>query len=68
MDDSITYDHKYYYITEIKNLAFNIPYVRILGTNNCGKLRYGDFNNCWKLNNTKIHQDYTSIIVTKIPN
>ena len=39
METTIYYFHISFYIPAIQNLAFHLPHVRILGTNNCGEMR-----------------------------
>ena len=39
METTISDSHTSFYIPSIQNLAFNIPYVLILGTNNCGEMQ-----------------------------
>ena len=35
-----------FYIPAIQNLAFHLPYVQIIGTNNCGNTRRESFKRC----------------------
>ena len=37
MDTTISNFHTIFHIPEIQKLAFHIPHVQILGTNNCGE-------------------------------
>ena len=36
METSIADFHTSFYIPEIKNIAFHLPHIRIIGTNQCG--------------------------------
>ena len=39
METTIYGFHTSFYIPAIQKLAFNLPHVRILGTNHCGEMR-----------------------------
>ena len=39
METTISDFHTSFYIPAIQNLAFQLPHVRILGTNHCGAMR-----------------------------
>ena len=44
MMETTIYDFRTsFYIPTIHKLAFNLPHVRILGTNHCGSMRHTDF-------------------------
>ena len=43
MYSSIDIFQKEYYILSLEKLAFNLPHVKIMGTNNCGKQQRGAF-------------------------
>ena len=43
METTISDFHISFYIPDIQNLAFHLPHVCILGTNNCGEMRRTSF-------------------------
>ena len=55
--------HTSFYITEIKNLAFHLPHVRILGTNNCGNTRREALKRRRENQDMLCHCDYAEIVV-----
>ena len=57
-----------FYIPAIQKLAFHLPHVRILGTNNCGELHHTSFKRCDLLQNFLCRRDYDERLVAKIPN
>ena len=63
METSIANFHKSFYIPEIKNQAFQLPHVRIIGTNPCGNTCHGSFNNCISYQDVLCCFDYAEIVV-----
>ena len=44
MTETTIYDfHTSFYLLAIQKLAFHLPHVRILGTNNCGEMQHTAF-------------------------
>ena len=43
METTISDFHNSFYIPAIQKLAFHLPHVRILGTNQCGEMRHTAF-------------------------
>ena len=46
METNISGFHTSFYIPAIQNLAFHLPYVRIIGTNHCGEMRRTALKRC----------------------
>ena len=63
MDTTIYYFHTSLYIPYIQRLAFHLPYVRILGTNQCGELRRKSFKRCELFKDVKCCRDYSERLV-----
>ena len=56
--------HTSFYIPAIQNLAFNLPHVRILGTNHCGAIRRTAFKRRELFQEVLCRRDYAEIIVS----
>ena len=54
----ISNSHTCLYITAIKNLAFHIPHVQILGMNHCGDSRQTEFKHCESFQDVLCRRDY----------
>ena len=63
METTISDFHTSLYIPAIQKLAFNLPYVRILGTNNCGEMRRTAFKRHEILKSVLCHRDYAEMSV-----
>ena len=63
METYITYFHKSLFNTEIKKLAFNLPHIRILGTNHCGNTCREAFKRCREKQDLLCHRDYADILL-----
>ena len=55
--------HTILYILEIKNLAFHLLHICILGTNNCGKIHQKVFKYHRENQDVLCHCDYDEIVV-----
>ena len=55
--------HTSYYIPEIQNIAFNIPHVRIIGTNRCGNTCRKSFKCCSEKQDVLCHCDYSERVL-----
>ena len=51
--------HTSFYIPSIQKLAFHLPYVRILGTNKCGKMRRTAFKRRELFQDVPCRRDYS---------
>ena len=60
METTISYFHTIFYIPAIQKLAFHLPHVRILGTNQCGDCDAQPSND---MNYFKMY--YVAVIVQK---
>ena len=63
IETSIAILHTSFYIPEIKNLAFHLPHVRILGTDHCGDTRCEAFKCCSVKQDVLCRRDYAEIVV-----
>ena len=52
-----------FYIPAIQKLAFHLPYVRILGKNNCGAVRRASFKQRELFKDVLCHRDYYESLV-----
>ena len=57
-----------FYITAIQNLAFHLPYVRILGTNHCGEMRRTAFKRRELFQDVLCYRDYAERVVANFSN
>ena len=64
METKISYFHTSLYIPDIQKLAFNLPHVRILGTNHCGEMRRTAFKRRELFQDVLCRRDYVERIVT----
>ena len=55
--------HEDFYIPEMKNLAFYLPHVRIIGTNNCGNTLHEAFKFCTANKYVFFCPDYSDRVV-----
>ena len=58
MEITIYYFHTKFYITAIQKLAFHIPHVSILGTNNCGEMQRTAFKRRELFQDVLCRRDY----------
>ena len=64
MTETAIYDfHTSAYIPAIQNLAFNLPNVRILGTNHCGEMRHTAFKRHELFQDILCRHDYAEKVV-----
>ena len=63
MKKSIDDFHTSFYIPSIQKLAFHLPYVRILGTHNCGKTRHEALKHCRVFQDMLCCRYYSEIVV-----
>ena len=63
METTISDFHTSFYIPAIQKLAFNLPHVRILGTNHCGELQRTDFKRRELFQNILCCRDYAERVV-----
>ena len=60
--------HTRYYIPAIQKLDFNVPNVRILGTNHCGKMRRTAFKGTELFQDVICRCDYADRLVARFAN
>ena len=60
--------HTSLYIPAIQKLAFQLPHVRILGTNNCGEMRRTAFKRRELFQDVVCRRDYDDRIVASFAN
>ena len=64
--ETIIYDfHTSFLIPEIQKLAFNLPHVRILGTNRCGEIRHTAFKRRELFQDVLCRIDYVERVVAR---
>ena len=63
MEPKISGFHTCFYIPAIQNLAFHLPYVCILGTNNCGEMRHTAFKQRELFQDVLCRRDYSERVV-----
>ena len=54
--------------TDIQNLAFHLPNVRILGTNHCGEMQHTAFKRRELFQDVLCRRDYAEILVARFAN
>ena len=57
-----------FYIPAIQNLAFHLPYVRILGKNHCGEIRRTAFKRRELFQEVLCLRDYSERLVARFSN
>ena len=67
METAISNFHTSLYTPEIQKLAFHIPHVKILGTNNCGKSRQNAFKCRESFQYVLCRRDYTERVFASYP-
>ena len=55
--------HTSLYIPEIQKLAFHLPHVHLIGTNNCGSTRCEEFKLCSANQDVLCQVNYSEIVV-----
>ena len=68
MDKTVSEFHTRFYIPSIKKLTFNLPHVRILGTNHCGEIRRTDFKRRELFQDIICRSDYDERLVESFAN
>ena len=68
METTISDYHTSFYIPSIQNLAFNIPHVLILGTNNCGEMQRTAFKRRELFHGVLCRRDYYERLVASFNN
>ena len=68
MEINISDFHTSFYIPAIQKLAFNLPHVRILGTNHCGELRQTAFKQRELFQDILCRRDYSERVVASFSN
>ena len=68
METTISDFHTNLYIPAIQNLAFRLPYVRILGTNHCGEMRGTSFKRRELSQDVLCCHDYAKMVVASFSN
>ena len=63
METTISNFHIRYYITAIQKLDYNLPYVRIIGTNHCGEMRRTAFKRRELFQDVLCHLNYSERLV-----
>ena len=63
METTISEFHTSFYIPAIQKLAFHIPHVQILGTNNCGEMRHTAFKQRELFQDVLCRRDYSERVV-----
>ena len=58
MEETISGFHTSFYIPDIQKLAFHLPHVHLLGTNNCGAMRLTAFKQRELFQDVLCHRDY----------
>ena len=66
METKISDFHTCFYIPDIQQLAFHLPHVRILGTNNCGEMRRTAFKRRELFQDILCRRDYYDRAVASI--
>ena len=57
--------HTSFYIPSMQKLAFQLQHVRILGKNNCGKMRHTDFKRRELFQDVLCCRDYAEMVVAR---
>ena len=68
METTISNFHTSFYIPAIQKLAFHLPHVRILGTNQCGELRCTAFKRRALFRDVLCCRDYVERVVASFAN
>ena len=68
METEISVFHIIFYIPAIEKLAFRLPHVHILGTNNCGEMRLTAFKRRELFQDIICHRDYAETVVASFAN
>ena len=63
METTISGFHTNFYIPAIQKLAFHLPHVHILGTNQCGAMRHTAFKQHELFHDVLCHSDYAERVV-----
>ena len=63
METTISYLHTSFYIPAIQKLDFNLPNVRILGSNHCGAMRRTAFKRHELFQDVLCRRDYVERVV-----
>ena len=67
METTISNCHKYIYIPEVQKLAFHIPHLQIIGTNQCGDSRRTEFKRRKSFQDVVCRHDYAERVVDICP-
>ena len=68
METTISDFHTSFYIPGFQKLAFNLPHVHILGTNNCGAMQHTAFRPRELFQDVLCYYDYTDRVVASFAN
>ena len=68
METNISDFRTSFYIPAIQHLAFHLPHVRILGTNNCGEIRRTSFKRRALFQDVLCSHDYAERVVASFAN
>ena len=68
METNISSFHTSFYIPSIQKLAFHLPHVRILGTNNCGEMQRTAFKQRELFQDVICRRDYAKRVVAIFDN
>ena len=68
METTISDFNTSFYIPAIQKLTFNLPHVRILGTNHCGEMRRTAFKQHELFQDIIFHRDYAERLVDSFAN
>ena len=68
METPISKFHERFYIPAMKNLAYHLPYLRIFGTNHCGKETQREFHNRDSYEYVKHQCDYAEQSLERLKN
>ena len=68
METTIYYFHTGFYIPAIQKLDFNIPHVRILGTNQCGEMQRTTFKRNELFQDVLCRHDYSERVIVSFAN
>ena len=68
METTISDFHIRYYIPAIQRLAFNLPHVRIIGINHCGKMRCTSLKRRELFQDVLCYRDYAERVVARFAN
>ena len=68
METKISDFHTSLYIPDIQKLAFHLPHVRIVGTNNCGEMLRTAFKRRELFQDVLCRRDYAERLVARFAN